>query len=397
MSSGSKRTRHAIPGRTPVKPLRALALNLLVPLAIAGALFVLLEGGCRAVLRVKTGAWPQTRVSTYTRFVEKIGKAYRPHPLLIVAGRPDAVLEVEGHVVHFNARGQRVTSVRDVPVPKPAGTYRVLCEGGSTTFDLLAPDDAGTWPARLGTLLRPGADIANGGFPGWTSLESLVSLETRDLDLAPDLVVVFSGVNDLQPAGHVPFAPDYSEGHAEILPRILGVAPVPVRFVSRLVFVEWLRGRLKAGTDPAPEGYTPSYAWNGGPKRDDIPAEAVAVYERNLRSTIAVAASGGARTLLVAQAARVRAGHEASDRVWLEGWTPGLTPKGYLAGLARYNAVARRLGEEGIALFFDPFASQAFGDAHFQDPVHFSPLGSALFAKTLAAYVDAPGGPRAAR
>jgi lysophospholipase L1-like esterase len=381
-----------------VKPTRGLVANLVLPLAIAGALFLLLEGGCRAALRLKTGEWPETQVSAYTRFVEKIGKAYRPHPFLIVAGRADAVLEAAGHVVHFNARGQRVTNVRDVPVPKPAGTYRVLCEGGSTTFDLLAADDAGTWPARLGTLLRPASDVVNGGFPGWTSLESLLSLATRDIDLSPDLVVVFSGVNDLQPAGHVPFASDYSQGHAEILPRVTGAAPVPVRFVSRLVFLEWLRGRLKPRAEPATaEGYTPSYAWEGGPKRDDIPAEAVAVYERNLRSTIAVAASRGARTLFVAQTARLRAGQEASDRAWLEGWTPGLTPAGYLAGLARYNAVARKLGDEGIALFFDPFAGEAFGDAHFQDPVHFSAAGSALFAKALAAYVDAPGGPRGSR
>jgi lysophospholipase L1-like esterase len=381
-----------------VKLIRSLVSNLVQPLAIAGVLFLVLEGGCRVALRLKTGEWPETQVAAYTRFVEKIGKAYRPHPVLIVAGRPDAVLEAAGKVVHFNARGQRVTNVRDVPVPKPAGTYRVVCEGGSTTFDLLAADDAGTWPARLGTLLRPGADVVNGGFPGWTSLESLVSLETRDLDLAPDLVVVFSGVNDLQPAGHVPFAPDYSLGHAEILPRITGVAPVPVRFVSRLVLVEWLRGRLKPRAETATaEGYTPSYEWKGGPKRDDIPPEAVSVYERNLRSTIAVAASRGARTLLVAQTARLRAGREASDRAWLEGWTPGLTPTGYLAGLARYNAVARKLGGEGIALFLDPFAGDAFGDAHFQDPVHFSPGGSALFAKTLADFVDAPGGPRGSR
>lgn len=377
---------------------RALVSNLLVPLALAAALFLLLEGGCRAALRLKTGAWPRTQVEAYSEFVEKVGRAYRPHPLLVVAGRPDAVLEAAGHVVHFNARGQRVTNVRDVPVPKPEGTYRVVCEGGSTTFDLLAPDDAATWPARLGTFLHPPADVVNAGFPGWTSLESLVSLETRDLDLQPDLVVVFSGVNDLQPAGHVPFAPDYSVGHAEILPRVTGVAPVKVRLVSRLVFLEWLRGRLKPlDREESAEGYAPSYEWKGGPKRDDIPAEAVSVYERNLRSTVAVASAQGARTLLVAQAARVRAGHEKADLAWLEGWTPGLTAKGYLAGLAHYNAVAKKLGDEGIALFLDPFGAGSFTDAHFVDPVHFSPAGSELFARRLAAFVDANGGPRRSR
>ena len=99
----------------------------------------------------------------------------------------------------------------------------------------------------------------------------------------------------------------------------------------------------------------------------------------------------------MAQAARLRAGHEKADLAWLEGWTPGLTAAGYLAGLAHYNAVARKLGDEGLALFLDPFDAGHFTDAHFYDPVHFSPAGSELFAKTLAAYVDAPGGPRGAR
>ena len=381
-----------------MKILRALASNVLVPIGIALLLFLGLEGGCRAALRVRTGAWPETRVEAYTKFVERIGRAYRPHPYLVVAGRPDALLEAAGKVVHFNARGQRATNVRDLAVPKPTGVTRIVCEGGSTTFDLLAADDASTWPARLATRLGPRVDVANAGFPGWTSLESLISLETRDLDLGPDLVVVCSGVNDLQPAGHVPFTPDYSAGHAEILPRVLGVTPVPVRLVSRSVFLQSVMGRLRAPGAAAPaEGFAPSWEWTGGPKRDDIPQAAVDVYERNLRSTAAAARARGARTVLVAQTARVRAGHEAEDRAWLEGWAPGLTPAGYLAGLARYNAVARALGADGSALFFDPFTAGAFPDAAFADPVHFTVEGSERFANALAAFLESPGGPLAPR
>lgn len=378
--------------------VRTLAANVLAPLAIAALLFLGLEGGCRAALRAKTGAWPETRAEAYTRFVETIGKAFRPHPLLVVTGRPDATLEAAGKVVHFNARGQRATNVRDLPVPKPPGVFRIVCEGGSTTLDILSPDDASTWPARLGALLAPRADVANAGFTGWTSLESLVSLEIRDVDLAPDLVVVFSGVNDLQPAGHVPFTPDYSLGHLDLLPRVTGVAPVPVRLVSRSVFLEFLLGRLRTpGAADAAEGYSPSYEWTSGPKRDDIPDAAVAVYERNLRSTIAVARAAGARTLLVSQSVRLRRGREAEDGAWIAAWTPGLTTKGYLAGLARYDAVARRLGAEGEALFLDPFADGSFPDAAFADPVHFSPEGSERFARALAAFLTSPNGPLAPR
>jgi lysophospholipase L1-like esterase len=376
---------------------RSVTRNVVTPLGIAVLLLLVLEGGCRVALRVSRGAWPETRVEAYTNFVRKIGRAYRPHPYLVVAGRPDATLEAAGKVVHFNARGQRATNVRDLAVPKPAGVFRIVCEGGSTTFDLLAADDASTWPARLGSLLGPRADVANAGFPGWTSLESLVSLEIRDLELDPDLVVVFSGVNDLQPAGHVPFRADYSAGHADILPRVLGVAPVPVRLVSRSVFLESLLGRLRGpGDTQASEGFAPSYAW-AGPRQADIPAAAVTVYGRNLRSTIAAARAHGARTLLLAQSARIRPGHEAADRAWLEGWAPGLTPEGYLAGLAHYNDVARSLAVDGTALFLDPFAGGAFPDSEFADPLHFTPEGSQRFAQALAAYLQAPGGPLAPR
>jgi len=365
--------------------VRVFFRNVLVPLAIAAGLFLLLEGGCRVAGRIRTGTWPETRAETYTEVLRRIGAAFQRHPYLVVCGRPDASLEVEGHRLQLNARGQRATNVRDLQVPKPAGVFRIVCEGGSTTLDILASDDALTWPARLGALLSPrGVDVANAGFSGWTSLESLVSLETRDLDLEPDLVIVFSGVNDLQPAGHDPFLADYSRGHAEILPRITGVEAAGIGLVSRSLLLESLLDRLRPGRIGRTERYTPSWKWRGGTPKDDIPPEAVAVYERNLRSMIGVAAARGIRVFLVAAAVRVRRGRESADGEWLSAWTPGLSPKGYLAGLGRYNGVARKLGEEGIALFEDPFSGGAFGDDDYADPVHFSPVGSERFAQHLA-------------
>ncbi|MFN7989229.1 MAG: SGNH/GDSL hydrolase family protein [Thermoanaerobaculia bacterium] len=358
--------------------LRWLGSNVLVPAAITVALFAFLEGSCRVVGRLRTGSWPVTAQESATRFTRRVGQGYRTHPFLAVAGRPGAVIRVPGHEVRFNSLGIRGP---EVAMPKPPGRFRVVCEGGSTTFDLLAANDATTWPARLGALLGPGADVVNGGFPGWTSVQSLVALELRDVDLAPDLVVVFSGINDLQPAGHIPFFRDYSVGHGEILPRVLGATPAPLPLVARSVLVEWLRGTLGLrGSSVESDGYAPAWDWTGGTRRGRMPEEAVEVYARNLRSTAAVARAFGARTLFVAQAARLRKGREAWDRTYLESWTPGLSADGYLDGVARYDAAARALAAEGCAEFVDPFAGEGFADDDFADPVHFSDAGSAKFA-----------------
>jgi lysophospholipase L1-like esterase len=364
--------------------LSRIAKGALVPCALALLLFASLEAGCRILGRVRTGAWPETRAESYRRFVLKIGSAYRRHPFLVVAGRANAVLSVPGHEVHLNALGQRGP---DPAMPKPPGTFRIVCEGGSTTFDLLAPDDAHTWPFLLrGKLAARGGDVVNSGFPGWTTVESLVSFELRDVDLSPDLVVVFAGVNDLQPAGHVPFTKDYTLGHADLLPRVLGVASVPLSVASRSLFMESLLDAVHRSA-ASPEGWAPAWRWKGGARKDDIPDEAAAVFARNLLSTVGAARAHGARTLLVAQAARLRKGKEKADGEYLESWAPGLTPTGFQRALARYAVAARSVADRSGASFLDPFASGAFGDEDYADPFHFSTAGSERFAALLAAWV----------
>lgn len=319
-----------------------------------------------------------------TRFVREIGRGYRVHPFLSVAGRPGAVIRVEGHEARFNALGLRGG---EVARPKPEGRYRVVCEGGSTTFDLLAANDAETWPARLGAELGSTADVVNAGFPGWTSVQCLIALGLRDVDLSPDLVIVFSGLNDLQPAGHAPFVRDYSLGHGEILPRVLGAVEPPLPLVARSVFLEWVRRRLGRLPEQGGEGFAPAWDWKGGAPQDAVPREAVEVYARNLRSTIAVAGSAGARTLLVTQTVRVRTGREKADRDYLTSWAPGLTADGCLDGLRRFAGAARGVAAETSADVWDPFASGAFEDADFGDPMHFSAAGSRKFARLLAGEV----------
>jgi lysophospholipase L1-like esterase len=359
----------------------ALLRTILVPIFIAIALLFLVEGAWRVVGRIRTKAWPQTRAVAAARFVESVGKAYERHPFFVVSGRPGGGFDLAGHKVEFDERGYRKPAAAG-----PKGTkFRVVCIGGSTTFDLLAATGDDTWPARLAQILGPDYEVVNAGFPGWTTAESLIALELRDVDLAPDLIVSFAGLNDLQPGSHRPFRRDYAKGHGEVLPRILGVDRIPVALASRFVFVEWLLDRM----EPAREevgGYSPVFNWSGGDRAAKLPDEAVAVFARNLRSTVGVARVHGAATLLVAQQIRLRQGRP-DDHGYIASWVPGLTPEAIVDGLARNNAAAAAIGTTSGARFFDPFAAGAFRDADFADPFHFSAAGSQKMAESLAPVV----------
>jgi lysophospholipase L1-like esterase len=358
-----------------------LTIAAIASLGIAVAMVALLELAWRVAGRLRSGTWPVTRAEAAQRFVEKVGSVYEPHPYLVVRGRSNATLSIAGHEVHFNSFGQRGSEVQ---MPKPQGRYRILCIGGSTTFDLLARDDSTTWPARLGAQLGPAFDVVNAGFPGWTTVESLISMELRDLDTHPDLVIVFAGINDLQPASHRPFAHDYTLGHAEILRRVLGVDPIPMRFASRLVFIEWLLDRID-GAAPHVDTFSPAWHWSGM-HAELIPPDVVAVFRRNLMSIIATARAHGAEVLVISQTVRVRAGNEW-DRQYIESWAPGRTAEGSIKALALFNQAGREVAARSSVTLVDPFAGDSFTEADFGDPMHFSASGSTKFASRLLPFV----------
>lgn len=84
---------------------------------------------------------------------------------------------------------------------KPENEYRVVCVGGSTTYTALveAPSDA--YPAVMERELNErGFDhvrVINAGAEGWSSWETLVNFQFRVLDLQPDMIIIYHGINDV--------------------------------------------------------------------------------------------------------------------------------------------------------------------------------------------------------
>jgi lysophospholipase L1-like esterase len=313
---------------------------------------------------------------------------YRPHPFLNTAAREGAATEVFGKRASINSLGYRSPERPGGPAPDGVGTRRVLFAGGSTTFDILAPDDESTWPWRVETLLRARGEeveVWNAGFPGWTSLENLISLAVRDLDLAPELVVIYQGINDLQPAGHFPFDRQYEHGHAELARRALGLELEPPPWHARSILAEKVVAALAGPADPWRSLAAEAPAAGRLPR---IPDVAVATFQRNVRSAIALAHGHGARVILATQPIRLRQAQRESDLRYLEGWLPGLEAAAAPAELERLNQVLRDLAGDGLAELADVAAEVPWNDEDFGDPLHYSEAGRAKLAGFMTGRVS---------
>ncbi len=359
---------------------RKRLIDALLMVGLAILLLGVVEALVRVAGRVSVGTWGETRASAFHSGISGATLLYRRHAYLNVAPREGASVRAFGRQASFNSLGYRSP---ERPMQKPAGVIRVLCSGGSTTFDILAERDESSWPWLLEEELRRQGlpvEVWNAGFPGWTSLENLISLAIRDRDLEPDWIVLFQGINDLQPAAHQPFDRQYERGHADLAHRALGLELEPLAWHQRSLLLEKLRDALWGPRDPWQVLSDPA---TGAPRQTAIPAQATAVYERNLRSFAALAEANGARLLLVPQALRLRADHPEQDRALLGQWLAGLDPERVDNALEELNAVQRQLVADGLAMLHEP-GLDTWPDDHWSDAMHFSSGGSQRFAASLA-------------
>jgi len=128
-----------------------------------------------------------------TRARSKIG-IYTHHRYLGYYPTPNYVSGNNRH----NSLGYRG---EEIEVPKPAGRFRIVCLGGSTTYTGQVDDYKKSYPALLEDYLKEkgyeNVDVVNAGASGWSSWESLINLELRVQDLDPDLIVVYHAINDV--------------------------------------------------------------------------------------------------------------------------------------------------------------------------------------------------------
>lgn len=95
---------------------------------------------------------------------------------------------------------QQFRGAREVVMPKPEGTFRVFVTGGSTAFSSGAPSLDRTIGGQLEACLakrRQGVEVFTFANPAWASTQERIAIENRLSELAPDVVIAFTGVNDI--------------------------------------------------------------------------------------------------------------------------------------------------------------------------------------------------------
>ncbi|MFT4976994.1 MAG: lysophospholipase L1-like esterase [Myxococcota bacterium] len=282
--------------------------------------------------------------------------------------KPGARLDGLLYSIHVNDLGFRGPPLQD---PPPANALRIWCLGGSTTFDIYAPDDDQTWPAIMGARLqaaRPDrtVEVINAGIPGEILYGSGEDLQALGGRVRPDVVVIYHGPNDLRQVLTVPEEP------TPLFP--IPIDPALLRVASRV-----LQGssHLKV----------------------NMPARAVTLRDlqpirQRLTDLIRRAEGAGARPILATHAMRWSPdaiGEQARALVAESVVLLQMDAPSVIAAFATYNELIRQLAAERRIPLADVRAAVSDDPRNWGDATHFRAPGSQLAGAAVSDAILAAG------
>lgn len=281
----------------------------------------------------------------------------------------------------IDAQGYRGPDFEPV---KPKGVQRVIVYGGSSVFDLGA-NEGEDWPRRLEVRLRqqglPRVEVLNAGVPGTSASDAFGRLFAEGHALAPDVVVLYAGWNDL--AGldtdrtllrrRPPYFPQND-------PRLTYQGPLDRALCASQLYVR-LRWRYwNWRIDAGPEGHRAQAAPEPAVRVDPGRSQ----FEVAVRMFVALAREIGATPVLVKQARLVAADNTDEQRALINYRPTGLDHDGLVSALARTDAIVDAATRSEEVLLVDASARMTGDATYFQDHVHTTAEGSAKLAEVVA-------------
>jgi lysophospholipase L1-like esterase len=320
------------------------------------------------------------------------------HPYLAYRERPNWDSRLEDYAkpenftqVHHNSLGFRGP---ETTWEKPAGVFRIVCVGGSSTYGHTESSDATTWPARLQahlSSLRPDRkfEVINGGASGYSTFESLINLELRLVDFQPDLVIYYEGINDMRCSLYPD--PVNDNIHWRAVWPVFRPSPFEAKFESSYLYLIWRRYFTSYLDQRATLGFSAIVNFDGktyvNGKVDPYylsnpPEQGFKNFQRNLVSIIAVSRAHGAAVLFATQAMRF------SDIAAAESFQSQSAAIERMKQMIRDVAAERQVPLVDAAPVVESAAAAQVAaggeDTMFKHEVHLLDAGSDLLAKTIA-------------
>lgn len=323
---------------------------------------------------------------------------YAPHRYLGYFPTPNYARGMNRH----NSLGYRGD---EIPIPKPAEEFRIVCMGGSTTYTPGVDDYHGALPMAIEKLLHSygyvHVRVINAGVDGWTSNETLINLGLRVLDLQPGLLVIRDGLNDTY--GRLVWPPEEYRGDnsgfreplvsKRFMPPILEYSTLARIALTKLGMME-PHGAISRTYDlhcaktffaqeferQLANGTYPAGLFRNTPACAMFAANKPVFFERNLESIIALARSKNVNVALLNVAYGASGGAKKDQRPIV--WAPE-----FRAALAEANDLIAAVAEQTGTPMLDIAAVAPREAKYYYDGIHTNVEGTEIEARLVAEFL----------
>jgi lysophospholipase L1-like esterase len=287
----------------------------------------------------------------------------------------------------------------EITIPKPDETFRIVALGGSTTYSVLLNDNAQTYTALLQKELRErgysNIEIVNAGVNGYPTLNSLINLETRVLDLDPDMLLIYHAINDvhvrlvwppevyrsdLSGSGtmrlrdiKMPTIWEYSTA-LRMVGIYLGIFQshntLDVNFIDQTAtnyFMEFNEQNFTYGNYP-------SGIFEEVSAQEMLETNKPIYYERNLRNMVNIALDNDIVPILIGFAYTPMPDRRTSTSE-------------YQFALQEHNETMERVADNYNVPFYDLEANMPEGETYYFDGIHFTATGNQVRAEFIADFL----------